>query len=88
MLTLETLIYVLCVLTSALCAWLLLAAFRRSRQALLLWSALCFGLLTVNNILVFADIILLPQIDLSAARSFTALAAGTLLLCGFIWGME
>ena len=88
MLTLEAFIYLLCIATSALCAWLLLAAFRRSRQSLLLWSALCFGLLTVNNVLVFSDLILLPTVDLSAARAFTALAAGVLLLCGFIWGME
>ena len=88
MLTAEALIYLLCIGTSALCAWLLIASFRRNGQNLLLWSALCFVLLTINNLLVFTDLILLPQIDLSLARSLSALAAGVLLLSGFIWGME
>jgi len=88
MLTFEAAIYFLCILTSLVCAWLLIAAFRRQRQNLLLWSAVCFTLLTVNNLLVFADLVLLPDIDLSLARSLTALAAGAVLLGSFIWGME
>jgi hypothetical protein len=88
MLTVEATIYLMCVCTSALCAWLLIAAFVRRRQSLLLWSAMCFCLLAVNNLLVFTDLIVLPEVDLSMARLLTALAAGMLLLCGFIWGME
>ena len=88
MLTFEAIIYLLCVFTSSLCAWLLITAFLRHRQSLLLWSALCFSLLAINNLLVFVDLVVLPQMDLSLARSMTALAAGVLLLCGFIWGME
>ena len=88
MLTVEAIIYLGCIATSLLCAWLLTAAYRRHRQSLLLWSAICFSLLTVNNLLVFVDLIMLPQIDLSVLRSLTALAAGAVLLCGFIWGME
>jgi hypothetical protein len=88
MLTLEAIIYLLCILTSSVCAWLLITAFLRRKENLLLWSALCFSVLAVNNLLVFTDIVLLPQIDLSPARSLTALAAGALLLFGFIWGME
>lgn len=86
--TFEAVIYLLCVFTSSLCAWLLITAFRRDRDTLLLCSALCFALLIANNLLVFADIILLPQIDLTLARLLTALAAGLVLLCGIIWGME
>jgi hypothetical protein len=88
MLTFEAIIYLLCILMSSLCAWLLITAFLRVRQALLLWSALCFCLLAVNNLLVFADLVVLPQIDLSLARSLTALFAGILLLGSFIWEME
>ena len=88
MLTFEAIVYLLCVLTSSLCAWLLITAFVRRRESLLVWSGLCFSLLAVNNMLVFMDLVVLPQIDLSLARSLTALAAGILLLCGFIWGME
>jgi hypothetical protein len=88
MLTFEAVIYLLCVFTSALCAWLLISAYLRRRQSLLLWSAVCFTLLAANNFLVFADLVLLPQLDLSLARSLTALAAGIVMLGSFIWGME
>jgi len=88
MLTFEALIYLLCVVTSVVCAWLLISAFVRRRQGLLLWSAVCFSLLAVNNLLVFADLVLLPQVDLSLPRSLTALAGGIVMLGSFIWGME
>ena len=88
MLTFEAGIYLLCLFTSVACAWLLISAFYRRRQNLLLWSALCFSLLAMNNLLVFADLVLLPLSDLSLARSLTALAAGVVLLGSFIWGME
>jgi hypothetical protein len=88
MLTFEAVIYLLCVFTSALCAWLLVSAYLRRRQSMLLWSAVCFSLLAVNNLLVFADLILLPEFNLSLARLLTALAAGIVMLGSFIWGME
>ena len=86
--SIPTVIYLLCVATSALCAALLLRAYSRNRVRLLLWSAVCFVLLAANNLLVFADIVILPEIDLALARSLTALAAGVVLLGSFIWGME
>lgn len=86
--TVEAIIYLVCLLTSTLCAWLLFTAFKRHRQNLLLWSALCFGLLAVNNLLVLVDLVILPDIDLSPARSLTALAAGCVMLYGFIWEVE
>ena len=88
MITFEAAIYLLCLFTSVVCAWLLIAGFYRRRQNLLLWSAVCFVLLAANNLLVFADIVILPEIDLALARSLTALAAGVVLLGSFIWGME
>jgi hypothetical protein len=88
MLTFEAVIYLLCIFTSGLCSWLLIAAFRRHRQSLLLSSAVSFSFLTLNNFLVFTDLIMLPQIDLSLARSLTALLAGLILLGDMIWGMR
>ena len=38
-----TVVYLLCALTSLGCALLLLAAYRRERARLLLWSCVCFG---------------------------------------------
>lgn len=84
----ELIVYLLCTFTSALCAWLLIASYRRNRQALLLWSSLCFALLSLNSLLVFVDIVLLPKIDLSSARLATSLVAVSILLYGFVWEID
>ena len=88
MISFEAIVYFLCFLSSTLCFYLLLSGFRRQHERLLLWSSLCFGLLALNNLLVFVDIILLPDLDLVPFRSLTALGAGALLLYGFIWEIE
>jgi hypothetical protein len=81
-------VYFLCFASSTLCFYLLVSAFRRRRERLLLWSSLCFSLLAVNNLLVFVDIILLPQVDLLPLRQLAALGAVGVLLYGFIWEIE
>lgn len=82
---LETVIYLLCVITSLLCAYLLARAYLRRRARLLIWSSLCFALLALNNFVLAVDILLLPDIDLSIVRLLTALLAVGVLLYGFIW---
>ena len=62
--------------------------FRRARDRLLLWSAICFSLLALNNLLVFIDIVLLPDVDLSVPRLVTSLAGVAVLLYGFVWEVE
>jgi hypothetical protein len=80
------LVYILCFLTSALCAGLLVRGYTRSRSRILLWSAACFVLLAMNNLLAVVDLVLLPtQVDLSAARIGSSLAGVLVLLYGFIW---
>lgn len=81
-------VYVLCTLTSLLCAVLLARTYHRSRVRLLLWSSLCFFGLAANNALLFIDLIVLPQIDLFIWRSVPALAGLLLLLYGLIWDAE
>jgi hypothetical protein len=81
-------IYSLCTLTALLCAYLLLQAYRRGGYRLLLWSGLCFAGLTLNNILLVTDKILLPLVDLSIWRTLVSLAAMTILLYGLIWDTE
>lgn len=83
-----TTVYVLCAATSALCTVLLIRGYRRSRARLLLWSALCFVFLAINNIMLFVDLSLFPHIDLVAVRSATGLAGPLLLLYGFIFDMD
>lgn len=81
----EAILYLLCFLASSVCAALLLRAYRRARTALLVWSAACFVMLAINNLLVFVDFITGPTIDLSPYRLIAALAAVCLLLYGFVW---
>ncbi|HEV7178623.1 MAG TPA: DUF5985 family protein [Candidatus Baltobacteraceae bacterium] len=74
-------VYLLCTLTSLLCAILLTRAYLRSHVPLLFWSAVCFYAFTINNALVFIDLVILPSnYDLSPVRAIPA-AIGVLLLC-------
>jgi len=86
--TVSSLIYGLCAVTSAVCAGLLLAAYRIERYRLLLWSGLCFLGLAANNAILLLDKVVLPDIDLSALRLFVALIAMSILLYGLIWDTE
>jgi hypothetical protein len=82
-------VYVLCLATSAVCSWLLVRSFLHNRTRLLLWSAACFVLLAVNNLLVVVDLVFLPlSIDLSPLRVATNLAAVSTLLFGFVWEVD
>ncbi len=79
-------IYVLCALTSLVCAVLLVRAYRSRRSHLLLWSSICFVGLFVNNVLlVFDKVITKDDIDLLLARDLTNLASVAALLFGLIW---
>ena len=80
-----TLVYALCALTSTACAFLLLRGYMRSRFRLLLWSGLCFGGLALNNVLLFVDKRVVPEMDLSVWRTVPALVGIALLLYGFVW---
>ena len=82
------LIYSLCLLTSGVCAVLLIRTYLVSRQPLLLWSAGCFSLLALNNLCVVLDMVVLPDVDFSIVRQATALAAVSVLLYGFIWEVD
>jgi hypothetical protein len=79
-----TLVYLLCMATSGLCAFLLFRAWLRTRTPLLLWTAACFVMLTINNVLLVVDLVVLPQEDLSLFRAASALIAAGVLLFGFI----
>lgn len=78
-------VYFLCAATSVLCAGLLLAQWKRSPARLLMWVALGFVGLAVNNLLLFADRVVVQDVDLQAARDISGLAAVSVLLFGLIW---
>lgn len=78
-------VYLLCFLTSLSCCLLLIRSYRRNKNKVLLWTAACFVLLAVDNLLVVFDLVLLPNIDLSVPRLLAVLLAISTLIIGFIW---
>lgn len=77
-------VYVLCAITSLLCAVLLYKGYRDSRSALLFWSSLCFAGLAVNNSLLLFDLIFAPGIDLRLWRTGIAVVSLYMLLHGLV----
>lgn len=82
------LVYLLCFLTAAVCAGLLVRQYRMSATPVLLWSAACFVLLALSNLLVVIDRLVVPDVSLRSARLVVTLLAVSVLLFGFIWESE
>jgi hypothetical protein len=81
-------VYSLCQAASALCAFLLLHTWRKSRARLLFWTALGFAALAVNNLFLVADMVFFPGVNLWPLRQAASAAAVGVLLYGFIWEAE
>jgi hypothetical protein len=81
-------VYVVCMLTSLFCAYLLFRSYRAQHSRLLLWSTLCFAGLAVSNALVVIDLIFLTDVDLRLVRSVVSFASTFVLLAGLIWEMR
>ena len=77
--------YGLCAATSVICAVLLLRGYSRSGSRLLLWSALCFIGLALDNSLLFVDRVIIPDETVFAARRLLSLGGVAVLLYGLIW---
>jgi hypothetical protein len=78
-------IYSLCAVTSALCAYLLIRAYLATSSRLLLWSSICFAGLTLNNVALWLDKVVFPATDLTVVRTSIGLLATLVLLYGMIW---
>ena len=79
-------VYILCAITSILCALLLLRGYRATRARLLFWASLCFGFLALNNVVLYFDLVVLPtQVDLFWYRNTAAVAGMLVLVFGLIW---
>jgi hypothetical protein len=84
-----TVVYILCFLTSAACAWLLGRSYRSNGARLLLWSCVCFFFLAANNLALVLDLLVFPdRVDLRIVRLLLALAAVVALIWGFVWDSE
>ena len=80
--------YALCAATAAGGAYMLLAAYRRSANRLLLWGSLCFVGLALNNTLVLVDLVVVPTLDLRDFRNVATLGAVAVLVYGLIWDVR
>lgn len=78
-------IYVLCAATSFLCTVMLIRGYRQTKVRLLFWSAVCFLGLTLDNILLYADLVIVPDMSLALARRSVALVGLMSLIIGLIW---
>lgn len=66
-------VYILCALTSLLCAVLLIRGYMKNKFRLLFWCSFGFIGFTINNILLFVDLIVFP--DVSYIINFRTLPA-------------
>jgi hypothetical protein len=85
MITFTFVLLALAALTCLACTVLLFRGYARSGMGLLLWSALCFVFLTLNNLLLFFDMIVFTELDLRPFRLAAALVGLVFLLYGFIF---
>lgn len=76
-------IFALCALTSAVCAFFLLRGYARSQVRLLLWSGLCFTGFFINNLILVINANIAR--DLSLLTSLPTLVGIGLLLYGLVW---
>jgi hypothetical protein len=78
-------IYLLCAATSLVAGGLLLRYYLARRTPLLLWSCIGFVGLAVNNVLVYVDLVLVPDSDLRLWRTVVGAAAMLAMVYGLIW---
>lgn len=81
-------VYILCLLTSLLVAFLLLRAYVRTRQRILLWCGLGFVGMGLNNLGLVIDMILLPEAEIAIYRQLPALVGLSLMVFGLIWDSD
>lgn len=80
-----TAIYLLCFLTCLGCSFLLWRGYRDTVTPLLLWGAICFFILGVSNLLLFADLVVYPDGNLATIRSIFTLLGLSVFLVGLVF---
>lgn len=77
-------VFILSAVISLASAVLLLRSFAHTRTRLLFWAGLCFVGLSLNNIMLFVDKVLVTDVDLSTWRALPALVGMLLLVYGLV----
>ena len=78
------LVYLLCAATCLLCAILLLRSYHQTRVTLLFWSGLCFVGLMLDNIMLYVDVVVVPDVSLAICE-LPGFVAMLLLVFGLVW---
>jgi hypothetical protein len=78
-------VYLLCAGTSLLCAVMLFRGYARSHVRLLFWAGLCFIGLMLDNLVLYVDVVIVPDVNLAVWRKLPGLVATMLLVFGLIW---
>lgn len=80
------LVYVLCSVTSFICAIMLYRKYARTHKKLLLWSAVCFFGLTLSSGLLVLDLVVFPgpTINLMMYRPLPSLIGLLMLIYGLV----
>lgn len=81
----QSVVNILGALTVGLCAFLLLRAYARVKQRLLLWSGLCFAGLAISNAILIIDLSIVPDMRLYTWRLGSAAFSMLLLLYGLVF---
>jgi hypothetical protein len=81
----QGIVYLLCAATCLLCAIMLFRGYYRSGVRLLFWSGLCFAGLLIDNIILYVDIVIFPDVNMAIWRKIPGLIAILLLLYGLVW---
>jgi hypothetical protein len=72
-------------ITSLASSVLLFRALRRNSSKLLFWSALCFLGMAANNLMLYIDLMVGPNMDLSLLDDGVSVVSSLLLVYGLIW---
>jgi Family of unknown function (DUF5985) len=78
-------VYLLCAGTCLLCTVMLFRGYARSHVRLLFWAGLCFAGLMFDNLILYVDEAIVPDVDLAIWRKLPGLIATILLVFGLIW---
>jgi hypothetical protein len=78
-------VYLLCAATALLCALMLFRGYANTRVRLLFWSGLCFFGMMLDNLMLYFDVIVFPDVSLTIWRKIPGLVAIMLLLFGLVW---
>ena len=80
-------VYVICAATAFACAILLARTYAKTHVNLIFWSAVCFAGLTLANVLLVIDLVMVPGRDLSIYRDLVTLGSLSVLIYSLVWEM-